>query len=152
MKKTPRKRNPSDSRTPRQLARECAVQAIYQWMLTNYSTNEIENHILEKNINTNPDLNLFILLFKNSIQNIEDLKKIIKPFSSREDKELSPIVLAILYLATYEIIYQSTTPVPVILNEAVVISKKYASPEAYRYVNGVLQKIADHYRIQEFAN
>ncbi|MBR4800141.1 MAG: transcription antitermination factor NusB [Clostridia bacterium] len=49
--------------------------------------------------------------------------------------------LAVLLLATYELGAKSA-PVPVIINEAVELSKKYGTDKSGAFVNGVLAKIA----------
>ena len=46
-----------------------------------------------------------------------------------------------LRLAVYEILY-TETPVGVAINEAVELSKKYASKEDCAFVNGVLGSVA----------
>lgn len=49
--------------------------------------------------------------------------------------------LAILKLAVYEIKFVKDTPVSVIINEAVELSKKYSTDNSYKFINGVLASI-----------
>lgn len=144
-------RKARDFRTPRQLARENALQAIYQSLISGAERAEIEKNILELNIENkiNPELTLFHTLFYGTIEKQNELTKIIKEYSNRDNHEVSPIVQAILLLATFELVHQLQTPAPVILNEAIEIAKRYASDEAFKYVNGVLQKITNIYRKSE---
>ena len=49
--------------------------------------------------------------------------------------------LAILVLATYELINHKEISSSVVINEAVELSKKYGSDKSYSFVNGVLAEI-----------
>ncbi len=48
----------------------------------------------------------------------------------------------ILRLALYELLYETTTPMKVIINEAVEIAKKYGTKDSFMFINGVLDAIA----------
>jgi len=50
--------------------------------------------------------------------------------------------LAVLRLATAEIVYADDIPPAVAIDEAVEMSKKYGSDSSHKFVNGVLGKIA----------
>lgn len=50
--------------------------------------------------------------------------------------------LAVLRLATAEIVYAEDIPDAVAIDEAVEMSKKYGSDSSHKFVNGVLGKIA----------
>lgn len=50
--------------------------------------------------------------------------------------------LAVLRLATAEIVYAKDIPDAVAIDEAVEMSKKYGSDSSHKFVNGVLGKIA----------
>lgn len=55
---------------------------------------------------------------------------------------LSKVELAILRLAAYEILFDSTMPISVSINEAVELAKKYAQEKAPAFINGILSAIA----------
>lgn len=50
--------------------------------------------------------------------------------------------LAVLRLATAEIVYADDIPAAVSIDEAVEMSKKYGNDSSHKFVNGVLGKIA----------
>ncbi|MDD6307927.1 MAG: transcription antitermination factor NusB [Clostridia bacterium] len=58
-----------------------------------------------------------------------------------EMERVSKISIAVLRLAIYEILYMPDIPAQVSANEAVTIAKKYDSPAAGSFVNGVLGKV-----------
>lgn len=60
----------------------------------------------------------------------------------RKIKELNQVECAVLRLAVYELMYRLDVPYKVIINEALELTKKFGSIEGYKYINGVLDKIA----------
>ena len=55
---------------------------------------------------------------------------------------MAPVDLALLRMATYELMFVPETPAAVILNEAIEIAKCYGTRESPAFVNGLLDKIA----------
>jgi N utilization substance protein B len=55
---------------------------------------------------------------------------------------ISPLERAALRIATFEMAERSEVPAPVAISEAVRLVKRYASPEAATFVNGILGAIA----------
>ncbi len=56
-------------------------------------------------------------------------------------ERISCVSLAVLRLATYEILFCQDIPAVVSVNEAVNLAKKYDGDEAAPFVNGILDKI-----------
>jgi len=52
----------------------------------------------------------------------------------------------ILRLAAYEIIHRHDVPVSVAINEAVELAKTFSTPEAARFINGILGQLAREQR------
>ena len=48
------------------------------------------------------------------------------------------VVLSVLRLAIYELKFEKDTPASVVINEAVELAKRFSSPEAGKFVNGIL--------------
>ena len=57
-------------------------------------------------------------------------------------KRITKTALAVLRLAVYEIEFYDEIPVSVSINEAVEITKKYATKEDASFVNGILSTVA----------
>ncbi len=70
---------------------------------------------------------------------IDDL--IEKAADNWEIKRMSVIDRNIMRLATYEILYMPETPISVIIDEAVEISKTYSNKDSSKFVNGILDKL-----------
>jgi len=49
----------------------------------------------------------------------------------------------ILRLATFEILYCEDIPAKVSINEALDLARQYATPEARRFLNGILDRVAN---------
>lgn len=58
-------------------------------------------------------------------------------------ERVSYVSKAILTLATYEMMFIDDIPTKVSINEAIELSKKYDEDNAYMFVNGVLNAVAD---------
>jgi N utilization substance protein B len=80
-----------------------------------------------------------------------ELEGLIAPHLDREFKRLSPVERAILYIGAYELARHPHTPFKVVLNEAVELGKSFGGTDGYRFVNGVLEKIAQALRPDEVA-
>lgn len=57
-------------------------------------------------------------------------------------EEIGKVERAVLRLGTWELLFDTQTPVSVAIDEAVELSKAYAGEEAGGFVNGVLGRIA----------
>ncbi|MCK4654876.1 MAG: transcription antitermination factor NusB, partial [Candidatus Cloacimonetes bacterium] len=82
-----------------------------------------------------------ILINLNS--NISEIDKKIKKHSTNWSFDrIAKLDLSILRVATYEMLYTDTAPA-IIMNEAIEIAKKYCSESSGKFINGVLNAIAE---------
>ena len=58
-------------------------------------------------------------------------------------ERVSAVSMAILRLATYELLFLDDVPTRVSINEAIELSKKYDDEKSYSFVNGVLNAVAE---------
>jgi N utilization substance protein B len=135
-------------KTSRRQAREIALQALYAWQLSGDNPLEQARSIegFQKT-----DARFVENLLRGVLGRAEELRAIITPHLSREFAQLSPIERAILYIATYELTAHPRTPFKVVLNEAVELGKSFGATDGYRFVNGVLERIAATQRPDEFS-
>ena len=73
----------------------------------------------------------------------------IGPLLDRPITELSPIEHAILCISGYELMHDVSIPYRVAINEGVELAKIYGGTDGYKYVNGVLDKLAAEVRSEE---
>ena len=126
----------------RHLARQCAIQALYQWSITGQNASDINNSFIHNRQLSGKYRDFFIYLVDMVTEKVEDLDKIIIPFLDRSIDRVDLIELAILRIGAFELAYQSEPPVNVIIDEAVGLAKTYCSEHGYKFVNGILDKIA----------
>jgi N utilization substance protein B len=71
------------------------------------------------------------------------------PFIDRPLAELSPIEHGILLIGSYELVYHVEVPYRVAINEAVELAKSFGGTDGFKFVNGVLDKLAAQVRAPE---
>jgi len=135
-------------KTARRQAREIALQALYAWQLSGEDP-LAQARTLEGFERT--DARFVESLLSGVLGQAEALRALIVPHLSREFVKLSPIERAILYIGAYELAWHPQTPFKVVLNEAVELGKSFGATDGYRFVNGVLERIAASTRPDEVA-
>jgi len=126
----------------RHKARRLAVQALYQWQFTGYDASEIEAHFRADNDFKKVDSDYFHELLNNICIEAAVLDGQFAGFLDREIKALNPVELSILRLGTYELAQRLDIPYRVVINEATELAKIFGAEGGYKYVNGVLDKVA----------
>lgn len=82
-------------------------------------------------------------LAEKAVSVLPELDSTFEPYLKKWKKErISRASLTILRLAICEMRYEANVPVSVSINEAVELTKKYASAEDAGFVNGVLGSVA----------
>ena len=135
----------------RRKARHYAMQALYQWHMTKYPLNEIEAQFrtdYEKEFKK-VDVAFFHELVHEIPANLTELQEAFTPFLDRDFSELDPIELALLRLGTYELLKRIDIPFKVAINETVTLAKKFGATDGHKYINGVLDKVAQQARTVE---
>jgi N utilization substance protein B len=133
-------------RQARRQAREIALQALYAWQLSGADPLE------EARSNDSYEKTEFLEeLLRGVHGRADELAALIRPHLERDFAKLSPVERAILYIGAYELAHHPVTPFKVVLNEAVELGKSFGASEGYRFVNGVLEKIAQQLRPEEVA-
>ncbi len=135
----------------RHKAREAAVQALYQWQLTQQAPEQIENHFILDHEMNGVDLEYFHHLVREVPRHLHELDDHITPHLDRALGEVDPVERAILRLGAYEFEFQPEIPYKVILNEAVELAKTFGAEHGHKYVNAILDKVAAELRATEVA-
>ena len=136
--------------TPKQRSRARVVQALYQWLTSGGEIVQIEQQFLNQKEGKISKA-FFSNLILNIPKNISVLDEIIEPSLDRDFSELGPTEKAVMYLAVYELKFQTEVPYKVVINEAVELTKLYGADSAYKLINTSLDKIAKELRSLELA-
>ena len=99
----------------RRLAREYAVQGIYQSLLSGNDAPAIDAHLSEDPGFSKVDRKLFRQLLNGALDNAETLRGHFSGLIDRKIDELSPVEHAILLVATYGLAHMIETPYRVVI-------------------------------------
>ncbi|CAN5264129.1 transcription antitermination factor NusB [soil metagenome] len=130
----------------RRKARQCVLQALYQWHYAETNLVDIEIQFVTEHDMDGVDMAYFSELLHAIPMQIATLDKHLQPYLDRVLAEVSPIEIAILRIGTYELLQRPDIPYRVVLNEAIELAKTFGADESHKYVNGVLDPLAKQLR------
>ncbi|SDJ95600.1 transcription antitermination factor NusB [Microbulbifer yueqingensis] len=133
----------------RRKARHYAMQALYQWQMAGASLNAIEAEFHADNDMSKTDVDYFRELFHGVAKNLDDVEAAFAPHLDRKIDDLDPVSRALLRMSTYELQNRIDVPYKVVINEAVALAKKFGPTDAFKYINGILDKTAADLRKAE---
>lgn len=137
---------PEARRSSRRRSRELAVQGLYQWLLTGDPADAIEKQLRHQRDFDKADERFFSELLQGVLARAEELDQALGPCLDRRASELSPVEHAILLIGAFELSRRLEIPYRVVINEAVELAKVFGGTDGYKYVNGVLDKLAPRFR------
>jgi transcription antitermination protein NusB len=137
------------ARSARRRSRELAMQGLYQWLLSGESGGAIHAHIETSPGFERADRGHFDALLHGVIRDSEEINRLILPFLDREVAHLSPVERATMMIGCYELLRHQEIPYRVVINEAVELAKSFGGTDGYKYVNGVLDRLAGTIRPAE---
>ena len=127
-------------------ARQCAVQALYQWQMTGQTLNVIEREFQAEQRLKNAQKSYFSDILHGVPKQLDKIDTALSDFVDREVEKIDPVERAILRIAVYELLNKPETPYRVVINEGVELAKCFGADGSHRYVNGVLDKVAQQQR------
>ena len=127
----------------RRRARECALQLLYQYDMTHDGAQEILARYWEmQEPQPQQTRDQAAAYFQGALQRRDEIDKLIREHSHNWQLErMSVVDRNILRLAICEMLLGKEAQVPVIINEALEISKKFSSDDTSSFINGVLDSI-----------
>jgi N utilization substance protein B len=145
----------ANARSARRRAREFALQGVYSWLLKggvgNQDAGEIDAHVRDADDFSEADAQWFKTLLHGVIREAPALRERFSPFVDRPLVELSPVEHGILLIGAYELVHHVEVPYRVAINEAVELAKSFGGTDGFKFVNGVLDKLAADVRPSEVA-
>ena len=130
-------------------ARKAVVQALYQWQMTGQSLLNIELQFEEDGRFKGIQKSYFKELFHGIPECLDTIDAVLGEFVDRPVDVIDPVERAILRLGAYELIYRPEMPYRVVLNESINLAKDFGADGSHRYVNGILDKVAQAKRAVE---
>lgn len=133
----------------RSLARERAMQALYQWQMTGESPDEIEKQFIEEQDMKGVDKKYFSELLREVPSRQDELDAHGAEVLDRPLAQVDPVEQAILRIGIYELQQRIDIPYRVVINEMVELAKQFGAEQGHKFINGTLDKLAKKLRSVE---
>ena len=118
--------------------REYLIQAIFQMLFSNQEASEIINQFKKEH----KDKKVDFAMFTNSLNSIQNNRKKIDSILvslNIKDSNIEIIDKSVMYFAINEMIAGNLDK-PIVIDESLRLSKKFSSPESYKFINASLDK------------
>lgn len=126
----------------RRIARECALQMLYELDIGKHAKDEILETFWQMNEHPVKVREFADRLFEGSVARMQEIDKIIQKHTMNWRLDRMAVVdRNVLRLAVFEFLSGSKTPGTVVINEALEVAKKFSTHESAQFVNGVLDSI-----------
>lgn len=136
----------------REIAREKALQILYERDINLCEIDKLIENFEFEDV-PNESIIYAVELVKGVVENLEKIDSIIKEFLLNwEWERILTVDRNILRIGTYELVFRKDVPIGAVIDQAVRIAKKYGSyDDSYKFINGILGKIAERYRSEKEA-
>ena len=118
--------------------REYLIQAIFQMLFSDQKASQIINQFKNEHKNKKVDFALFTNSLNSIQNNIRKIESILISLKIK-DSNIEIIDKSILYFAINEMITGDLDKL-VVIDESLRLSKKFSSPESYKFINASLDK------------
>ena len=118
--------------------REYLIQAIFQMLFDNQKAAKIIKQFKEEHKNKKVDFKMFSASIKSVEKNKEKIEASIESLSIK-NTSVELIDKSILYFAINEMLFGELDK-PIVIDESLRLSKKFSSPESYKFINASLDK------------
>jgi len=136
----------------RRLAREIAVQSLYQIEMNGVTASEAVDMLMDEARQDNEigtdvaELAGIDAFTRELVQGVLDKREILDQhlvvyLTGWQVDRLSRVDRQILRLAAYELLYRQDVPPKVVINEAIEVAKHFGQDENGKFVNGVLGRM-----------
>jgi N utilization substance protein B len=123
-------------------ARESVVGLLYAYDLGNQDIAKFADIILEDKKIRNKQREFALSLFRGTIDKLHDIDlELSSHLQQRDIDEVGIVEKSILRLSIYEILFTDLDKA-IIINEAIELSKRLASDNAPKFINGLLDKVS----------
>jgi N utilization substance protein B len=126
----------------RRIARECALQMLYEFDVGKHSKNEILGTFWQMNDHPDKVGDFANELFEGTVERLDEIDAVIQRHTKNwRLGRMAVVDRNILRLAVFEFLSGNQTPETVVINEALEIARKYSTQESALFVNGILDSI-----------
>ena len=123
------------------------MQALYQWIVNETEPATLLKQFREQDAGLGrADPEYFSELLKGCVDEAPSLTMAVVPHLDRPLAQLDPVEHAVLLLGAYELTHKPAVPWKVVVNECVNLAKVFGAEDGFKFVNGVLDKLAQELR------
>ena len=145
----------------RRRARELVLRGLYERQLSARADNDIATSLLDDAAGPriddgdeaaspqDADRGYLVELWRGTTREYDALLQALARDVDRDVAALSPIERALLVIGAWELVHRLDVPFRVVIDEAVRLAKSYGGTDGYKFVNGVLDKLAARVRADE---
>ena len=135
----------------RRRARRTLLQALYAWQMTDADVDEIGEQFTPEQLKGADPVYLHECL-RGVVNSVATLDPLFEPYLDRRIDQLDYVERAILRAGSYEMKERLDVPARVVIDEWVELAKRFGAQESFRYVNGVLDRVARDLRTAELGD
>jgi len=150
----------------RRRARRALLQALYAWQVAGADLAELRRQfcsaggegpaadalsVRSGGRRRSADEGYFQECLSGVVQGVAELDTLFEPYLDRAIDALDHVERAILRAGTFELKDRPDVPVRVVIDEWVELAKTFGAEESFRYINGVLDRVAHDTRGLELA-
>ena len=118
--------------------RECLVQAIYQMLVNDDSVAKVIDQFKDEHKTKKVDFKMFSMSLRSINRNKKKIESILTSLEIK-NSSMELIDKSILFFAINEMLFGNLDK-PVAIDESLRLSKKFSSPESYKFINVSLDK------------
>lgn len=128
----------------RRKSRELAMQMLFQADVGKQSPEQVRKTFWEARDEVDPDVRGFAEdLYRVANVREDEIADLITKHAQNWRMERMPAVdRSVLRMAIGEMLGFTSTPAPIVINEALEIARRYSAPESLNFLNGVLDAVA----------
>lgn len=127
--------------------REAALQMLYQWEIGRLTMPEVRRLFWAMGEQDAPEPSgrtrvFATALADGTVEHLAEIDPLIEESAENWRLARMPVLdRLILRLAVYELLHQPDTPQPVVIDEALELARRFSTPEAVKFINGVLDGV-----------
>lgn len=116
---------------------------LFQWDLSKEPFPSVRKTFWTLHHESEEDVRVFAdHLVEGTVDNIESIDVLLARHAEHwRVSRMAAVDRNILRVATYELLHETQTPAPVVINEALEIARKFSTSESIQFINGILDSI-----------
>ena len=128
----------------RRKSRELALQMLFQLDMGKQSPEQVRKSFWSERKEMDESVRGFADdIFRLATERSEEIDKVIEAHAQNWRMErMAAVDRNVIRAAVAEFIGYPQTPAPIVINEALEIARKFSSPEAVNFINGVLDSVS----------